>query len=149
MNMTPRMKRIIIAMLQEDRIMAVKELAEKVGVSKRTIQRELDGGKDCFSDYELTFEAKTGKGVWISGSLEEKQRMLADLTGEDNYDVSDREDRRKRLILEILKEKGLKKLFYYASQFQVSEATISTDLEAVEGWLSTHRLRVVRKPGSV
>lgn len=148
MNMTPRMKRIIIAMLQEDRIMAVKELAEKVGVSKRTIQRELDGGKDCFSDYELTFEAKTGKGVWISGSLEEKQRMLADLTGEDNYDVSDREDRRKRLILEILKEKGLKKLFYYASQFQVSEATISTDLEAVEGWLSTHRLRVVRKPGS-
>lgn len=148
MNMTPRMKRIIIAMLQEDRIMAVKELAEKVGVSKRTIQRELDGGKDCFSDYELTFEAKTGKGVWISGSLEEKQRMLADLTGEDNYDVSDREDRRKRLILEILKEKGLKKLFYYASQFQVSEATISTDLEAVEGWLSTHQLRVMRKPGS-
>lgn len=148
MNMTPRMKRIIIAMLQEDRIIAVKELAEKVGVSKRTIQRELDGGKDCFSDYELTFEAKTGKGVWISGSLEEKQRMLADLTGEDNYDVSDREDRRKRLILEILKEKGLKKLFYYASQFQVSEATISTDLEAVEGWLSTHQLRVVRKPGS-
>lgn len=148
MNMTPRMKRIIIAMLQEDRIMAVKELAEKVGVSKRTIQRELDGGKDCFSDCELTFEAKTGKGVWISGSLEEKQRMLADLTGEDNYDVSDREERRKRLILEILKEKGLKKLFYYASQFQVSEATISTDLEAVEGWLSTHQLRVVRKPGS-
>lgn len=148
MNMTPRMKRILIVMLEEDRIMAVKELAEKVGVSKRTIQRELDGGKNCFFDYDLTFETKTGKGVWISGSAEEKQRMLAALTGEDNYDVSDREDRRKRLVLEILKEKGLKKLFYYASQFQVSEATISTDLEAVEGWLSTHRLRVVRKPGS-
>ena len=50
--------------------------------------------------------------------------------------------------VEILKDKGLKKLFYYASQFQVSEATISSDLEAVEGWLNTQHLTIVRKPGS-
>lgn len=147
-HLTPRMKKILMVMLQEDRIMAVKELAEKVGVSKRTVQRELEAEKNSLSKYNLTFVSKTGKGVWISGDEEEKQRLLGVLTGNDNYDVSDREDRRKRLILEILKEKGLKKLFYYASQFQVSEATISSDLEAVEGWLESHHLQVVRKPGS-
>lgn len=148
MNLTPRMKRILIVMLQEDRTLAVRELAEQVGVSKRTVQRELDSGKDCLKGYDLTFASKTGKGVWIDGSEEEKKRLLSDLTREDTYDVSDREDRRKRLVLEILKDKGLKKLFYYASQFQVSEATISSDLEAVEGWLNTQHLTVVRKPGS-
>lgn len=148
MNLTPRMKRILIVMLQENRTLAVRELAEQVGVSKRTVQRELDGGKDCLKGYDLTFASKTGKGVWISGAEEEKKRLLSELTQEDTYDVSNREDRRRRLVLEILKDKGLKKLFYYASQFQVSEATISSDLEAVEGWLNTQHLSVIRKPGS-
>ncbi len=116
--------------------MAVKELAEEVGVSKRTVQREMEG-ISYFPGYEVTLESKTGKGVWIEGTPEEKKRLLEELKGGDSYDVSNREERRKRLVLEILKDKGLKKLFYYASQFQVSEATISSDLEAVEGWLNT------------
>lgn len=45
----------------------------------------------------------------------------------------------KRLTLEILKEKELRKLFYYSSRFQVSEATISADLEAIEGWATQIR----------
>ena len=127
--------------------MAVKELAEKVGVSKRTVQREMEG-ISYFPGYEVTLESKTGKGVWVEGTPEEKKRLLEELKGSDSYDVSNREERRKRLVLEILKDKGLKKLFYYASQFQVSEATISSDLEAVEGWLNAQHLTIVRKPGS-
>ena len=119
-----------------DRVVAVKEPAEEVGVSKRTVQREMEG-ISYFPGYEVTLESKTGKGVWIEGTPEEKKRLLEELKGGDSYDVSNREERRKRLVLEILKDKGLKKLFYYASQFQVSEATISSDLEAVEGWLNT------------
>ena len=148
MNLTPRLKRILIVLLTEDGVLPVRQLAEKVGVSKRTVQREMDGVESCFGGYDLTFETKTGKGVWIAGDAQEKQRLLAELTQGDTYDVSNREERRKRLILEILKDKGLKKLFYYADQFQVSEATISSDLEAVEGWLAAQHLTVVRKPGS-
>lgn len=147
MNVTPRLKRILTVMLEQDRVMAVKELAEKVGVSKRTVQREMEG-ISYFPGYEVTLESKTGKGVWIEGTPEEKKRLLEELKGGDSYDVSNREERRKRLVLEILKDKGLKKLFYYASQFQVSEATISSDLEAVEGWLNAQHLSIVRKPGS-
>lgn len=42
----------------------------------------------------------------------------------------------------------MKKLFYYSSQFGVSEATISTDLDAAEKWLSRYGLTIIRKPGS-
>lgn len=148
MDLTPRLKRILIIMLEEEQVIAVKELAERIGVSKRTVQRELEYIGSSLKKYHVTFETKTGKGVWISGSEEDKKKLLDELKEGDGYDVSNREERRKRLILEILKDKGLKKLFYYASQFQVSEATISTDLEAVEGWLNEQKLTVTRKPGS-
>ena len=41
-DFTPRMQQILIAMLKEDRILSVKNLAEIIGVSKRTVQREME-----------------------------------------------------------------------------------------------------------
>lgn len=148
MNLSPRLKQILRIMLEEEKIISVQELAERIGVSKRTVQREFEHISGSLKPYNLTYETKTGTGVWLSGSEEDKKRLWEELTGKDSFDVSNREERRKRLILEILKDKGLKKLFYYSSQFQVSEATISTDLEAIEHWLNEHNLTVSRKPGS-
>lgn len=148
MDLTPRLKQIIMIMLEEEGVISVKELALRIGVSKRTVQRELEYIGNSLKPYRITFETKTGTGVWLSGSEEDKRLLLKELKGKDSYDAANREERRKRLVLEILKEKGLKKLFYYASQFQVSEATISSDLEAVEGWLNEQNLAVIRKPGS-
>lgn len=148
MNMTPRMKQIFAVLLREKEPISIKTLADQVGVSKRTIQRELEYLPYELKSYEVRFMSKTGVGIWLEGSSEEKERLLEMVNAGDSYDASDREKRRKRLILEILKEKGLKKLFYYSSQFQVSEATISADLEAVESWLNLFELYVVRKPGS-
>ena len=83
MNVTPRLKRILTVMLEQDRVMAVKELAEEVGVSKRTVQREMEG-ISYFPGYEVTLESKTGKGVWIEGTPEEKKRLLEELKGGDS-----------------------------------------------------------------
>ena len=148
MRFTPRMKQIFLVLLKENQPISVKALAEKVGVSKRTVQRELEYVEYELKSYDVRFMSKTGVGVWLEGTEEEKNRLLEAVRDGDFYDASDRENRRKRLILEILKEKGLKKLFYYSSQFQVSEATISADLEAIEAWLNRYELYVVRKPGS-
>lgn len=148
MNLTPRLRQLVLIMLETGDAISVQELAARIGVSKRTVQRELEYMESSLKPYHITYETKTGKGVWLSGSEEDKKLLLAELKGTDNYDVTNREDRRKRLILEILKEKGLKKLFYYSSQFLVSEATISTDLEAIEGWLNAQQLTITRKPGS-
>ena len=148
MELTPRMKQILQVLLKEPDAVSVKNLAEQIGVSRRTVQRELESIQTPLKAYELTFESKTGVGVWIDGSDAQKARLLAVCSAGDDYDVSNREERRKRLVLEILKEKGLRKLYYYSSQFGVSEATVSADLEAVEGWLGRFGLFVIRKPGS-
>ena len=148
MEFTPRIKQILQVLLREREAISVKALAEQVGVSKRTVQRELESMNHYLKSYEVTFHSKTGVGIWIEGEETERSRLLSDIEKGETYDAGNRDERRKRLILEILKEKGLKKLFYYSSQFGVSEATISPDLEAIEGWLNRYGLVVSRRPGS-
>lgn len=148
MEFTPRLKQILLALLKEEDAIPVKTLAEQTGISKRTVQRELEAIDYALRHYEVTFMSKTGVGIWLEGTAQEKERLLQDIGEGDDYDVTNKEERRKRLILEILKEKGLKKLFYYSSQFGVSEATVSSDLEAAGEWLSRFGLMVTRRPGS-
>lgn len=148
MEITSRLKQILNILLKEVSPVPVKILAEQTGISKRTVQRELESIDYALKDYEVSFMSKTGVGVWLEGSTVGKERLLKEISSGDNYDVTNREERRKRLILEILKEKGLKKLFYYSSRFGVSEATISSDFEAAGEWLGRYGLLVIRRPGS-
>lgn len=148
MNISSRAKQILKILLTEEEAIPVKSLAEKIGVSKRTTQRELEYISSYLKGYEIKYFSKTGVGIWLEGTHEEKKRLLSFLCQEESQDVPGKEERRKRLILEILKEKGLKKLFYYSSQFGVSEATASTDLEAIGKWLAGFGLDIKRKPGS-
>ena len=120
MEFTPRIKQILQVLLREREAISVKALAEQVGVSKRTVQRELESMNHYLKSYEVTFHSKTGVGIWIEGEETERSRLLSDIEKGETYDAGNRDERRKRLILEILKEKGLKKLFYYSSQFGVS-----------------------------
>lgn len=148
MKILSRAKQILKILLTEEEAIPVKSLAERIGVSKRTTQRELEYISSYLKGYEIKYFSKTGVGIWLEGTQEEKNRLLSFLCQDESQDVPGKEERRKRLILEILKEKGLKKLFYYSSQFGVSEATASTDLEAIGEWLSGFGLDIKRKPGS-
>ncbi|HIY01900.1 MAG TPA: BglG family transcription antiterminator [Candidatus Blautia faecipullorum] len=145
---SPRTKQILQVLLEQEQEISVKYLADRIGVSKRTVQRELGSLGKSLEEYGVSFHSRTGVGVWLEGGSREREALAAALGDAGAYDASNREERRRRLILEILKEKGLKKLFYYSSQFGVSEATISADLAAAESWLEQYDLHVSRKPGS-
>ncbi len=136
-GLTPRMQDIVRVLLLEKNPMPVKALAEQIGVSKRTVQRELEYLDRPLKKYGLKFCSKTGSGVWLEGEEKDRERLLEEISQSDNLDVTNRTERRKRLILEILKDKDLKKLYYYSDMFGVSEATVSSDLESAEDWLSS------------
>ncbi len=148
MDLSARARKTLLIMLEEDSPISVVKLAEKIGVSKRTIQRELESLPKSLLPYNLKFTSKTGVGVWIVGEDIDKQILLSKLKAENNIDDTDREYRRKKLILELLKDKSVKKLFWYSTKFKVSEATISTDLEALEDWFKKFNLKIIKKPGS-
>lgn len=135
-------------MLEENEAISITRLSQIINVSKRTVQRELEYLPKALRQYNLKFASKTGLGIWIEGSDKDKNILLNDIRVVDTHDVSDREYRRKSLAFELLKEKGIKKLYWYSSKFKVSEATISTDLEVLAKWFSLHNLTITKKPGS-
>jgi mannitol operon transcriptional antiterminator len=147
MNFTPRLRQVLLILLQEDGIISVKKLADEIKVSKRTVQRELEYIGSSLNQYKVSLQTKTGIGIWVMGEKEDKDKLYDLLKEEDTIDSGDKEDRRKRLILEILKDRTPKKLYYYANIFDVSEATISNDMEAVGDWFAKFQLNIIRKQG--
>ena len=144
---TPRLQQILLILLKTEETTSIKRLAEQIGVSKRTIQRELEYMDGALRPYSIVFQSKTGTGVWLDGAKEEKERLLEDLREMDSIDTGDKSQRRKRLILEMLKDRTAKKLYYYSMMFGVSEATISSDMDAIEKWFERFHLQILRKQG--
>ncbi len=147
MDFTPRLRQILLILLQENQIISVKKLADELKVSKRTVQRELEYIGSSLNKYRVSLQTKTGIGIWLEGEEEDKDKLFALLQEEDTIASGDKEERRKRLILEILKDRTPKKLYYYANIFNVSEATISNDMEAIESWFHRCNLNIIRRQG--
>ncbi|MGB8455986.1 MAG: BglG family transcription antiterminator [Anaerocolumna sp.] len=147
MDFTPRLRQILLILLQEDQSISIKKLADEIKVSKRTVQRELEYIDASLKKYKVSLQTKTGIGIWLDGGEADKKNLFSCLKEEDVIDSGDKDDRRKRLILEILKDRTPKKLYYYGNIFGVSEATISNDMEAIESWFHQYDLKIIRKQG--
>ncbi len=148
MNFSAREKKILLLMLKESSPISIVKLSQKIGVSKRTVQRELEFLPGDLVSYNLKFASKTGVGVWIVGKEEDKKALLNELSNDGVFDDSDKEHRRKKIAFEMLTDKGIKKLFWYSTKFKISEATVSADIESLEPWFNSHDLKIVKKPGS-
>ncbi len=147
MELTPRVRQILSVLLTEQEVLPVKNLAQKLNISKRTVQRELDYISYILKKYNINLCAKTGTGIWLEGDHYQKQLLLNQLENQNKMDFADKSERRKNLMLELLKDQTPKKLYYYANLFSVSEATISKDIERVEPWFQKYNIEIIRKQG--
>jgi len=60
---------------------------------------------------------------------------------------SGREERRKHLLFELLRDREPRKLYYYSEMLGVSETTVANDMEVLGEWFSRNNLEVIRRPG--
>ena len=67
MDFTPRMQQILLIMLNEDKVISVKNLAERMNLSKRTVQRELEYLGRALKEYHVEFCSKTGQAYGWKG----------------------------------------------------------------------------------
>lgn len=54
-------------MLKENHMMSVQQLADNMGVSKRTVQRELEYIDTSLKNTGVAFASKKGSGIWLKG----------------------------------------------------------------------------------
>lgn len=147
MEFTPRLIQILFLLLNTEEPISAGELAEQLQISKRTIFRELDHVDRQLSKYGLVLHRKSRIGFQLTGSQEKKEELLLELESSDHFDPRNKEKRQQKLLQAILEEDKQQKLFYYADLLQVSEATISKDLEVVEEWFQKQNITVVRRAG--
>ncbi|MED4801395.1 BglG family transcription antiterminator [Bacillus atrophaeus] len=145
MYMTAREQKLMKHLLSQSRYVTVNEMAEAMQVSTRTIHRELKSIKPIMQRYNLTLDKQPGKGLKMVGSMEDKQKLLTDLSHEQHEYSA---DERKLLILcSLLESQEPIKLYTLAKDLQVTNATVSYDLDELEEWISPFGLTLIRKRG--
>ena len=146
MYISAREKMIVEILLDKREELTIKELAEKIEVSPRTIHRDLKSIELLLKRHSLGLVRKTGVGIQITGSHESKvnfKRKLITLAIQDYM-----ADERQTMILCTLYETaGPVKLFTLANELRVTEATISADLIKLEAKLIDFKLSILRKRG--
>ncbi|SHI08002.1 BglG family transcription antiterminator [Clostridium grantii] len=146
-KISSRVKAIISVLCDKDGPITVKEISEALDVSSRTILRELSEVESWIKSNGLELNKKPRVGITLVANMKEKSRLkvlLSDEKVERNFSPKERQS---LLLNELLQNNEPIKLFYFTTIFNVSEGTISHDLDKVEEWIKNYNLVLIRKQG--
>ncbi|MFD1065896.1 BglG family transcription antiterminator [Oceanobacillus locisalsi] len=146
MYLTSRERNILAFLLPAEEEKTVKQVADKLNVSTRTIHRELTRLEDVLAAYQLTLSKKSGSGVVIQGNPENKQHLKEKVAQLDGVELS-KEERESILLNTLIQVREPIKLFTLASELNVTIAAISQDLDDMENWIKSFDLELIRKKG--
>ncbi|MCT2134299.1 BglG family transcription antiterminator [Oceanobacillus kimchii] len=126
--------------------MPVKDIAGQLGVSIRTIHREIKKTEKVLEDYQLNLTKKTGTGIIIQGSLENKNVLQQAIEELSSAELTE-EERQVILLYTLLQFRDPVKLFHLATELNVTIAMVSQDLNKLESQVKSFGLSLIRKKG--
>lgn len=147
MDFTPRIRDILLILLHAGGPVTKQEIADRLGVSKRTAQRECDYLEDVVKHFGLSVGSQKGSGIYLEGTQEAMEQLRAELSGGTVIGAEDKEERCRRILFELLKDRTPQKLYYFSNMLGVSEATAANDMEQLRPWLSRYHLELIKRPG--
>ncbi|WP_422446596.1 BglG family transcription antiterminator [Thermoanaerobacterium sp. DL9XJH110] len=124
-----------------------EKIAKNLGISRRTVLRELPDLSKKLEAFNVTLERKAGSGLSLKGDEEDLKRLRRELESTTGQSRITPEERRQAILLYLLEQKEPVKLYAIASRFNVTEATISYDLDRIEENVSRYGLKLLRRPG--
>ena len=144
--MDRRTQEILKLLLQEKIFQTTGDLAKKLGVSAKTVSRQIPKVEEVLQSAGLELEKKSGAGILITGS-DVKKYLLAEkikVTKKHEYTPSERHS---FIVGKLLTSREPIKLFVLSSELYVTDSTISNDLDKLESWFREQGLKLLRKPG--
>ncbi len=148
-QLTSRQKVIIqiLTKFTASRPVTVAMISEMMGVSSRTILREIPHIEQWMTQNDFHFIRKPGVGLILDESVENQKLILELLEVESIPKEYTKEERRRRILGELLYAEEPLKSYYFTSKFHISEGTLSSDLDEVGRWLESYDIRLIRRPG--
>ncbi|SDJ23919.1 BglG family transcription antiterminator [Salimicrobium halophilum] len=139
-------ERKILELLLEGEEMTIKDLAEHLDVSTRTIHRDLKGLDSVLQASELRIERTDHSLLFLEGEVGQKEEMKREILGQSFVDYTS-DERQLLLLSKLLETREPLKLVGLASELNVTVVTISNDLDKVEEHVKNFDLELVRKRG--
>ncbi|GAA4702458.1 BglG family transcription antiterminator [Brevibacillus fulvus] len=146
MTVTSRQRLILNVLLAEPQGVTVREIAEQVEVSTRTVHRELGELEHLLADYDLRLTKKAGIGIFLEGDLEKKEQLQASLYNQTSIEYTP-EERKLLIRCQLLEATEPVKLVALSYDLKVTTATISYDLDELEDWFAKYELTLIRRRG--
>jgi mannitol operon transcriptional antiterminator len=146
MYVSARERQILETLLSKLNGITVKELADSIDVSVRTIHRDLKGVEDILKGYNLKLIKKSGKGIQVAGNpsdLDDVRLLLFNLS----HNEYTPEERQTMIFCALLEATEPIKLIALANDLNVTIATVSADLNKLDERLSSFGLSLIRKRG--
>lgn len=137
-----REKKIINELIyHNDTFMLIKELAGKLGVSSRTVHRELKNVRETLKKLNIDLISEYKKGVKLELVQLEIEALTKYITEHADKDLSEEEKKVALVYNLMLNSEGLKKSAL-AVELGVSEHTVDELISQMEGQLSTFELEI-------
>lgn len=138
--------RLIEVLLRHPGGLTADSLADRLGVSARTVHRDLQPASEFLASHDLTLVRQAGRGIKVEGPVSERARALEALRKMRSLALTP-EERRVSLLGMLLGSNEPIKLRALASRWKVSVGMVSRDLDEAEDWLAALGLSLVRKRG--
>ncbi|SEO94690.1 BglG family transcription antiterminator [Propionispora vibrioides] len=146
MGVSSRQRMILNILLTEEQEITIKDIADRIEVSTRTVHRELTELEPLLEQQGLQLVKRSGIGVAIEGEARQKEELRLSLYNQTTVEYAP--DERKLLILcQLLEATEPVKLVSLAFDLKVTTATISYDLDEMVDWLRRYELTLLRKRG--
>lgn len=146
MKTTGRSLAIIRQLTEHEGPMTTSMIADRLGVSSKTILRELSHVERFLALYHLNLVRKTGAGIYIEGSPEDLKR-LREQAGEAPTGEFSPQQRLTVIGGQLLRSTEPVKLFVLGNFLDVTDGTVSKDLDKIEPWFEQYDLKLIRRPG--
>jgi mannitol operon transcriptional antiterminator len=146
MGLSDREILLIEVLLRHPEGLTAEGIADQLGVSARTVHRELQPASDFLDTHGLKLLRQAGRGVSVEGTPQAREQALDSLRGISSAGLTPAE-RRLSLLRTLLASDQPIKLRALASGLKVAVGTVSRDLDEVEKRLSDLRLSLLRKRG--
>ncbi|MDQ0222609.1 BglG family transcription antiterminator [Streptococcus moroccensis] len=134
----------LLKLLSLDSYQTSQELADKLGVSEKTVRNRMKELKDLLGSYGAEIESKRHFGYKL---IIFDEKVFLKVSPKDDSEIPETsEDRQNVLLKWLLDTDDFLKIDDIAEQFFISRNTLSATLKRVEAILTMYNLRIERKP---
>ena len=147
MELTARMRAILSVIFAADGYVPAERIAAEIGVSARTIAREMHGIEMALMPYGITLLRRTGAGFMLTGNEADLVRLRTRISKTNLRQEFSPDQRRSVLITQLLMADEPLKLFTLARILNVTDSTVSHDLDRLQPWLAAQEITLVRRLG--